>query len=266
MAERIKMMMQTRTITCRAFALWTVFCALTLSPLALEAKTVKVFLLGGQSNMFGVGGVATELKPPYNAPFRKVKIWNLNTNHWKPLSAKGSKFGPELSFGHAMAQAFPESDIRLVKYAASGTALYNDWAPTSGEQYLSFMSTARAALAELRSNNVDFEIAGMLWLQGESDAHEKQGAAYQKNLTVFIEHMRTEFKTPEMRFIIARVRDFYGKGAQAKMVRDAQQQVAAGDPYVEWFDTDDCGPLVKGGHYASQGLIEIGDRFAGKFK
>ena len=260
------MSMLTRNTTCQRFALWTVFCALALSPLAVEAKTVKVFLLGGQSNMFGVGGVASELEPPYNAPFRKVKIWNLNTNHWKPLSAKGSKFGPELSFGHTMAQAFPECDIRLVKYAASGTALYNDWAPTSGEQYLAFMSTVRAALADLRSNNVDFEIAGMLWLQGESDAHEKQGVEYQKNLTAFIEHMRTEFETPEMRFIIARVRDFYGKGAQAEMVRDAQEQVATDDPYVDWFDTDDCGPLVKGGHYASNGLIEIGKRFAEKIE
>jgi hypothetical protein len=260
------MNMQTRKIPCQSIALLIVLFVVALSPLAVGAKTVKVFLLGGQSNMFGVGGVATELEPPYNAPFRKVTIWNLNTNRWKPLSAKGNKFGPELSFGHTMAQAFPECDIRLVKYAASGTALYNDWAPTSGEQYVAFMDTVRAALGELRSNNVDFEIAGMLWLQGESDAHEKQGAEYQENLIAFIEHLRTEFKAPEMRFIIARVRDFYGKGEQAEMVRDAQQQVAADDPYVEWFDTDDCGSLVKGGHYESNGLIEIGQRFAEKLK
>lgn len=260
------MSMQTRKITCQSFALLIVLFVVALSPLAVGAKRVKVFLLGGQSNMFGVGGVAAELEPPYNALFRKVKIWNLNTNHWKPLSAKGSKFGPELSFGHSMSQAFPECDIRLVKYAASGTALYNDWAPTSGEQYLAFMDTVRAALGALRSNNVDFEIAGMLWLQGESDAQEKQGAEYQKNLIAFIEHMRTEFETPEMRFIIARVRDFYGKGEQAEMVRDAQEYVADHDENIEWFDTDDCGSLVKGGHYESNGLIQIGKRFAEKLK
>ena len=78
--------------------------------------------------------------------------------------------------------------------------------------------------------------------------------------------MRTEFETPDMRFVIARVRDFYGKGAQAEMVRGAQEYVAEHDVNIEWFDTDDCGPLVKGGHYASTGLIEIGKRFAEKFK
>jgi hypothetical protein len=251
----------------KAFAFISVLLALVVSSLsAKEARTVKIFLLGGQSNMFGVGGVATDLQPPYNVPLYGVEIWNLNTNHWKPLSPKGNKFGPELSFGHSMSKAFPECDIRLVKYAASGTALYNDWAPTSGAQYLAFMDTVRAAMEDLRSNQVDFEIAGMLWLQGESDAHEKKGADYQQNLTAFIAHLRMEFNTPEMPVVIARVRDFYGKGEQAKMVRNAQEQVAAVDQAVEWFDTDDCGPLVKGGHYASDGLIEIGKRFAGKFK
>ncbi len=68
-----------------------------------------------------------------------------------------------------------------------------------------------------------------------------------------------------MPFIVARVRDFYGKGAQAKMVRYAQEDVARVTEYVAWFDTDDCGQLVSGGHYASAGLIEIGNRFAEKY-
>ncbi len=65
-----------------------------------------------------------------------------------------------------------------------------------------------------------------------------------------------------MPFVIARVRNHYGKGIQAKMVRDAQEYVANNNANVEWFDTDDCGSLVKGGHYSSVGLIEIGKRFA----
>jgi hypothetical protein len=253
--------------TCKSFAFISLLFAIVVSPLsAKETKPVKLYLLGGQSNMFGVAGKASDLKPPYNAPFSKVKIWNLNTNRWKPLSTKGAKFGPELSFGHSMAKAFPDSEIRLVKYAANGTALYNDWAPTTGAQYIAFMEVVRASLDELRSNKVDFEIAGMLWLQGESDAHEKMGQEYEKNLTAFIAQMRSELKSPEMRFVIARVRDFYGKGKQAKMVRDAQQDISAADEHVDWFDTDDCGPLVRGGHYASDGLIKIGNKFAEKLK
>jgi len=39
---------------------------------AAEGKPVKVFLLGGQSNMVG-SGQAAELKPPYSEPFPKVR-------------------------------------------------------------------------------------------------------------------------------------------------------------------------------------------------
>ena len=213
--------------------------------------------------MVGVGK-ATDLKPPYSIPLSKIKIWQPKTKEWVDLSAN-TRFGPEVSFAHAMAKSFPDDDIRLVKYAASGTALYNDWAPTNGPQYRTFITTAKAALADLDANKVVYSVSGMLWLQGESDAGEKQGEEYEKNLTAFITHMRSIFTTPEMPFIIARVRDHYGKGAQANMVRDAQERLAQTMRRVAWFDTDDCS-MVNAGHYDSAGLIEIGKRFADKYE
>lgn len=158
--------------------------------------------------------------------------------------------------------AVSDDEVRLVKYAVGGTALYNDWAPTKGAQYVGFMKTMRAALADLDGKKVKYEIAGTLWLQGESDASEKQAEHYKKNLTAFIKHMRTEYNTPEMPFYIARVREFWGKGAQAEMVRDAQEQVAKEMKAVSWFSTDDCGELILRGHFKSAGLIKIGKKFA----
>lgn len=191
---------------------------------AIAAKSeppVKVFLLGGQSNMRGVGD-ASELKPPYSESLSKVKIWNNTSKEWTALQPKGS-FGPEISFGHALAKTFSGQDIRLVKHSAGGTALYNAWSPKiKGNQYVQFLNASRAALAELDGAAVNYEIAGMLWLQGESDAKENQGDAYEKNLVDFIAHIRMEFKREKMPFIIARVRNYYGgKTGQAKIVRDA---------------------------------------------
>jgi hypothetical protein len=124
------------------------------------------------------------------------------------------------------------------------------------------MRAMTAALRDRSSKNIEVEIAGMLWLQGESDAQEMKGEDYKKNLLAFIKHMRTEFYNWKMPFVIARVRDFYGRGVQAQMVRDAQVEVANETEYVTWFDTDDCGQLIKGGHYTSDGLIKIGKKFA----
>lgn len=259
--------MRKRVRVCRICVSIIVLCFVASTTVSADGpRKTKVFLLGGQSNMAGLGKT-TDMKDPYSKPFNIVKIWNAMTRKWEPLegnfgaSGKGS-FGPELSFGHAIAEALPNDDVRLVKYAVIGTALYNGWAPTSGAQYVVFMNTAKAALSDLKASRVDYEIAGMLWLQGESDAAENQAATYEKNLAAFITHMRTEFKTPKMAFIIARVLGYYGgQTGQAKIVRDAQVKVAKSTENVTWFDTDDC-ERVNEGHYSSSGLIEIGKRFA----
>lgn len=239
------------------------FCALALFSVSSAAAKdpVKVYLLGGQSNMVGVGQAA-ELVAPYKKAQDDVRFWS--GGKWAPLAMYGRTFGPELSFGHAIKKARPDQDIYLVKYAAGGTALYNDWSPAGngGPQYNQFMKTAKAALANLDKAGTKYEIAGMLWMQGESDAHEKRAADYEKNLRAFIAHMRESFETPEMPFIIGRVKDFYGgKSGQAKIVRDAQEKVAKTTDHVEWFDTDKYS-LKDPGHYNGAGLFELGKDFA----
>ena len=236
---------------------------------AQDKDPVKVFLLGGQSNMVGIAP-ASELKPPYDKPPANVTVWSPREQKWVPLSPEvvnsRGLFGPEISFGHAIAAALPGEDVRLVKYAASGTALYNDWAPTDGKQYQRFMVTVKPALANLEAAGTKYEVAGMMWLQGESDAAERKGDTYEANLTAFIAHMREQFAAPEMPFIIARVLNEYGrKSGHATLVRDAQVKVAADTQNVECFDTDDLPPMHpknNRGHYNGVGLIEIGKRFA----
>jgi len=142
--------------------------------------------------------------------------------------------------------------------------LYGDWkpAPNPGPQYTQFMTDARNALAKLDNDGVDYEIAGMLYLQGETDAFDQKGALYEANLRAFIADMRTQFAKPDLLFIIARVRDFYGTAAQSNLVRAAQVTIADDTANVEWFDTDTFNPLVNGGHYGTAGQLEIGNAFA----
>ena len=226
-------------------------------------KKVKVFLLGGQSNMMGIGSIS-KLKPPYNETSKLFRVFHKGQwQFFKPgLLNQKKRFGPEVSFGHSVAQAYPDVDIRLVKYAQGGTNLYQQWSPQlKGKQYKRFMEHARAALADLDKNGIKYEVAAMLWLQGEADANKGKGDLYEKNLTQFIKHMRTEFKTPEMPFILARIRDYYGKETgHNKFVRDAQGKVADTMKNVTCFDTDDCSMKNKG-HYDADGYIEIGKRF-----
>jgi hypothetical protein len=242
-------------------------------PEPATAPTARVFLLGGQSNMAGVG-TNSQLAPPYIAPQTDVRFWGgaFGTNHWVDLAPgfgnTASQFGPEISFGRALKDAYPNDDVYLIKYAVSGTALYNDWAPPSGPQYTNFVNTVAAALADLDTKGGDYQIAGMLWMQGESDALEGQGAAYETNLRNFIADMRTRFGEPDLPFLIGRITTYYGDATNNTAVRNAQVIVAGDTPHVEWFDTDGFSPGSPGSpadHYDTAGQIQLGQAFAASY-
>ena len=107
----------------------------------------------------------------------------------------------------------------------------------------------------------------MIWMQGESDAkNDSYAAAYGANLTNFIAHVRSDFKTPDMPFVLARINTHWGTTANNDLVRTAEQTVPGQVGRALWFDTDDLGiwatypPDVY--HYNTQGQIDLGIRFA----
>ena len=85
----------------------------TLAIICPAAPAVtRVFLLAGQSNMEGTG-LCAKLKPPLSEPQKDVRYWN---DGWVPLKpgfghnfnygdVDPKQFGPEVSFGRAMADA-----------------------------------------------------------------------------------------------------------------------------------------------------------------
>lgn len=234
-------------------------------------KKVKIFLLGGQSNMSGQGKVAN-LKSPYSETSKSIRTfldgkWQFLKPGMFDTKKGGTRFGPEVSFAQSMSMAYPDDDIRLVKYAVGGTNLYEQWSPKrKGKHYLAFMKHAKAALKDLEKSGTKYEISGMLWLQGEADANKGKGDLYEKNLTEFIQHMRQEFRTPKMPFVLARIRDYFGhKTGHNKLVRDAMVKVADTMKNVSCFDTDDCS-IMNMGHYDTDGYVVIGKRFTEAFQ
>lgn len=235
------------------------------------AAATKVFLLAGQSNMDGRPSVA-DLPSPYNQPQTEVKIWNYwSGGGWDDLQGgfstynTGNLFGPEVSFGYALNEMFPDDDIYLVKYAEGGTSLAEDWNPNgTGGHYNTLKAAANAALQDLTGDGLSPEVAGMIWMQGERDSqYADMAAAYETNLTNLITAARTDFSVPDMQFVVGRIATYFG--TYNAQVRAAQVAVAEGMDDVEWIDTDDL-PWISGnpGHYNAAGQIELGARFAGE--
>jgi hypothetical protein len=105
----------------------------------------KVFFLGGQSNMAGEALITDEVRRIYQSDVevfcgypskfekdREEYLPNQTTPSWQSFRACGSNdnfFGPEITFGEAMAKAYPDTRIYLIKYAHGGTSLGCEWQP-----------------------------------------------------------------------------------------------------------------------------------------
>ena len=151
-----------------------------------HARVYKLYFLGGQSNMAGLGRVE-ELPDSLNCPIPGIMIYHgnpapdkvaadgrgiwseLRPGHGNPFRSNGSentysaRFGVEITFAQRLNELDPESHIAILKYARSGTSIDSSaagragcWAPhfDSGEgigkginQYDHFLATVRSALS-----------------------------------------------------------------------------------------------------------------------
>lgn len=208
------------------------------------SAATRVFLMGGQSNMAGVGGYAGYIAPntypwsyppynhadapcpaPYNQPSSTVKFWNylpnpvgsdlVNApgagNAWIPLQKgygyRTDQFGPELSFGARLQELYPNDEICLVKLGITSTSLGGQWNPASGSVYNLFKSRVTAALNNLVNQQHKTPIIeGMVWMQGEDDSTvSSYASAYAANLKNFITTVRNTFSAPNMKFVAGRI-------------------------------------------------------------
>jgi len=255
-----------------------------------KAKTL-VFLLGGQSNMDGRAR-AYKLTDEDRKRIRKAqKNVVLYYNHQppKPLSATKSNnyirkkfktdsvFGPELFFGVNLSEAFPDRKIILIKRSLGGMSLYGAWNPewtlskaklmheeNKPKLYGDLLQYAREILSQM--NPDEYILAGMLWVQGETDSAvkkfgEQPADEYEKNLKKLIQGVRREFNKEDMPFLIFQV----GNG---KVVQ-AMKHIAQEDPYTvlipqvkkktsKYFFERNPAPL---GHYKYSSMKKIGRYF-----
>lgn len=227
----------------------------------------KVFLLAGQSNM---AGHETGLPVATYTVTQPVKYWNSSNDGWVNLvpgfGCTTNDIGPEVGFGYALHNSvFPNDDIYLVKYGQDSTSLAGPWNPDgSGSAYNTFKTRVETALASLSGQSPT--IAGMIWMQGESDATNlSSAAAYAANLKALIAKVRADFHASNMPFVVGRITDLsvYEGFPGVADVRMAQETVPAAVGHASWINTDnlDMNPAAPG-HYSAAGQIELGMRFA----
>ena len=241
-----------------------------------NAKNYKIVILAGQSNAVG-HAKSKDFPIEYKHIQKNIKIWDgsecddFMKNKWMYVQVgfgtDSARTGSEISFAKAITQKFPNDSIRIIKAAWSATSLAEGWLSPSigiwygGNIYRNFFEmSVNPALQSIISDGNTYEIVGMLWLQGESDALLLPFAkAYSYNLTHFIKDIRKDLQTPEMPFIIAKI-DESPAWPYYNIVRQAEDSVAANIPNIGIFDTKDF--ETDGAHYYPEGIIKVGIGFA----
>lgn len=255
-------------------------------------KKKKVFLFAGQSNMEGRadgGKLSVEDKMRLERAGQSVTLF-YNRQPVTPLQLSTPKkyiqnkfgleynFGPEVFFGINLAEKYPDDEFIFIKRSQGGTSLYGCWNPNWTEEkaaqmrelkqpklYFDFIAYVKEVLANYDS--AEYEIAGMLWVQGESDSGTKKGKGtepsetYGENLRNLIAGVRKEFNKPDLLFMLFQV----GGGK----VVDGMKEAAAGDEYVTLIpqSKDKSSPdyYPKNppplGHYVTESMKRIGEQF-----
>lgn len=226
----------------------------------------------------GGAGIWAMLRPGHGAGFRSDGKSN----------AYSERFGVELTFARRMRELRPNEKIALIKYSRGGTSIdetaarwFGSWEADfiggplehSGiNQYDYFLAALRNAFAarDIDGDGRDDTLipAGILWMQGESDAGTAAVAKrYGRNLKRLMDLMRAALRVDDLPVIIGRISDSandrdgkvwnYG-GA----VRQAQQDFVDSDAAAALVtETDEYG-YSDPYHYDTAGYIEFGKRFA----
>lgn len=230
-----------------------------------------VWILAGQSNMDGYSYVSG-LPPSWRIADPRVPLYWSGWGEFRslePTSFGGSYLtGPEVSFGHTLADA--GHTVALVKHAVGGTDLAYYWNPglsntdpSVGAGWATLVTSMDAAERQLNSSGEDWRWAGFVWMQGESDAMDLGMAdAYASNLAHLIVRVREQTSAAALPVVIGLI-STESYWVYASTVRDAQRAVADADSAVVYVETDDLPRNVLDlPHYDGVSNRVLGERFA----
>jgi hypothetical protein len=177
---------------------------------------------------------------------------------------------PDTSFTPEVTRRLGRHEVLVVRDAEIGRPIrrwYKRWRPAPGRPggpadgllYDRLMMRVRAALGDRRP-----DAACLVWMQGERDAAERQGAVYADSLVGLFAQFAADVPTPNVCFVIGRLSDFRGGAAYPdwSVVREAQRRVGDSDPRFRWIDTDDLNGPADAEHYTRAGFRTLGQRFA----
>lgn len=297
-----------------------------------QLKDIDMYLIAGQSNGVGYTAVDSESEQaeiakderyrngfddvkyygyvecnkdttlPANIALRSVKLGKGADSQGKTRETKYETFGPELG----MAKYFADNGIAntnygIIKYAAGGTAIYDEFTSNMGSQYgnwmspslvakygkgsatltglcyANFLTTVRQGLKAYKDNGYNPVIKGLAWMQGESESQSANNSKrYAELLSTMIADMRKDLteisgqNLSELLTVVAKIpskyKDVVSSAAYVDVVRAQMDAVAENDADVITIDNDFVTlPGTDNHHYNVPDMLQVGHNFAEAF-
>ena len=250
---------------------------------------VRVILLYGQSNATGCTNISY-LEEKDSKTYDKVKNGidnvyinficengNNSSNNEFVLCSLGegaskNNFGPEIGIG----LSYQEKGLKcfIIKYSWGGTILDREWLDgkySRGELYNACINFTKASLDYLINKGYDYQIDGICWMQGESDAAVNLTRRYYKNTKAFVNYLRNDLANYQetIDFIDAGISDskYWNK---YEKINEAKEKFSNESTNNYYFSTIDIGlhyneePAESPdlAHYDSESELLLGRLFA----
>ena len=259
-----------------------------------EGQRVKVVLLLGQSNASGSSIVSYLEKNStpedfarYSAGYPSVLINYCIDDHnacsegeFLPVDltcgAAEGFFGPEVGMADALAAAYPDETVLILKYTMSGYSLHQHWLGRGqrGSIYRACLAFVAANMEHLADLGYDASIGAICWMQGESDTTDHKGAHYFDNQKAIVSYLREDLATYAeeggIYFIDAGISDGPYCLPAYPAVNEAKRRFAELSPLNVYFSTIEAGLTTVNepegdpdwGHYDALCELKLGRLFA----
>lgn len=219
-----------------------------------------VFVMAGQSNMAGRGGVEAQDQEINPAILEMDDLFILHEKKEPNTIYQGSLAGLDcgLSFGNALLSQMPEGTaIVLIQCSISSTSI-QQWLGDSLRVVKLYSNMLERSRAGLRRG----KLAGVLWLQGEENAGSGDLAAgYDKLLSALVSNFRRDIGQAAIPFYVGYLPSWCKRPFTDSVnagIRRASTSLA--NMYV--VPTDDLHPKGDSLHLDSEGQRTLGRRFA----
>jgi len=242
----------------------------------------RVFILTGQSNSLGTtNGTEADPSPGSDAADARVKFfWHNVADATTSIGDSGGLFttlqaqqgghypgsathwGPEIDFGRTLVRA-GVTNVAIVKASRGGGGNTNWSKAASGHMYAHVVATVTAAVNTLTAAGDTFEIAGLLYVQGESDTTTEADIAGTR-FKELVDNLRADL--PNAANMKAVVGGIAAAGAARDTVRARHAAIADATAYIDYFSNLDLQSQVTDGlHFNKAAKLRIGRRFAQAF-